>query len=549
LKEAYTDKTKPGKNMGARPKILIVDDYIDNIYVIEELLSELDVEPVRAMSGAEAIRKIEQQEYALVLMDIQMPDMNGFETVENIRKNSKNRLLNIIFVTAVRDEVANHIKGIKTGAIDFMTKPLIPEVFTGKVNSFINLYRERKRLEEEIRKRKEIEAELQKSREQSEEAVRVKQQFLSTISHEIRTPLNAIVNTVNFLLYEEPRSDQLENVEILRFSAENLLQLVNGVLEYSKLDAGKIEFESIDFDFRKLMSSIRQSFEPDATGKGLVLEFQSDEQIPAVIGGDPARVSQILNNLIGNAIKFTGNGKITVVTRILRESPGDIELAFSVEDTGIGIPMEKQAHIFGVFTQASSSISRKYGGTGLGLAISKMLVELQGGQLTVESREEQGSTFSFALKFRKSDKIRLQEEEKDMPLFRNLKGINVLVVEDNLINQKIVSKLLSRWEASTDIAENGKIAVEKIRNRQFDLVLMDINMPEMNGYEATLKIREMEGEYFRELPILALTASAFVEDRKQIFACGMNGYVIKPFSPAELNRKIARFLKTTLLVN
>ncbi len=378
-----------------------------------------------------------------------------------------------------------------------------------------------------------------------EKANKNRSEFLSTMSHEIRTPLNAIVNSANLLLYENPRKDQLENLEILKFSGESLLRLINGILDYSRIDSGKIELEYVFFDLRKILESIRHSLEPEARKKRLKMELVITDNIPLIINGDPGRLAQVLFNLVGNAVKFTEQGKVSVTVAVAGDSEDMVELMFRVQDTGIGIPEEMQDKIFDAFTQAGSSITRQYGGTGLGLSISKMLVELQGGRMELESQPGKGSIFTFFLKFKKALEQENPEEAAGTTSFQNLNGMKILIVEDNPINQKIVVKLLSNWNAVTEIAENGLVAVEKVSADHFDLVLMDLHMPDMNGYEATSRIRELEGNYFKSLPILALTASAFIEDRTKIFNHGMNGYIIKPFSPAELNMKISNFIRQT----
>lgn len=526
-----------------KPRILIVDDKVNNILVIEGLLADIEVEFVRAMSGLEAIEKSASDEFALVLMDVQMPGMDGFETVEIMRKNPKNEYLPIIYITAIYNENYYRTKGIKTGAVDFLTKPIITDLFIGKVTIFINLYRQRKQLEQEIVRRQGIETELKKAKVVAEEAASAKQQFLSTMSHEIRTPLNGIVNTARMLHDEDPRPDQLDNIEILQFSADNLLRLVNDILDFSKIDSGKVEFEAIDFELRRLLTGIRQSFEYEILRKRLRMDVEVDEKIPAVIVGDSVRLSQILINLLGNAIKFTHEGGVTISVDLLSDTEDDIALRFKVKDTGIGIPADKQQYIFESFTQASSSTTRKYGGTGLGLAITRKLVGLQGGDLELDSAVDVGSTFSFTLKFSKSSKDHIAEEMIHDSTFRSLKGLKVLVAEDNVVNQKIVSKYLAKWDVAVDLAENGMVAYERILENIYDVVLMDLHMPELSGYDSTVKVRATPGDYYGSLPIIALTASAFLEDRDKIYTFGMSGYIIKPFNPAELYWKIAPFLK------
>ncbi|MFH1297353.1 MAG: response regulator [Bacteroidota bacterium] len=529
--------------MKLKPKVLIVDDRIKNIIVLEKMLADLDIKIERALSGKEAIEKIRETEFALVLMDVRMPDMDGFETVEKIRDDMQNDLLPIIYITAFYDEDYYRIKGFRTGAVDFITKPIIPDVLIGKVSVFMKIYLQRKSLEDEIKRREQVEQDLKKARDLAEEATRAKQKFLSTMSHEIRTPLNAIINTANMLREENPRPDQIDSMEILKFSAVSLLQIVNDILDFSKIEAGKIEFEKGEFEIRNLLNGVKQSFDYEVSRRDLQMEVLIDEDIQPVIIGDSSRLTQILVNLAGNAVKFTQQGCITLEAKLLKRNKSEIDIEFSVNDTGIGIPEDKLELIFESFTQASSSTTRKYGGTGLGLAITRKLVELQGGKLKVESKVNKGSTFSFTLPFRVSNKTHLDNGLDESISFHSLEGLRVLVVEDNMVNQKIVSKYLNKWEASYDIAENGRIAVEMVTKNRYDVVLMDLHMPEMSGYEATQLIRAMEEDHFKTLPIIALTASVFLEDREKIMKFGMTGFITKPFNPKDLFWTISPLLK------
>ena len=260
-----------------------------------------------------------------------------------------------------------------------------------------------------------------------------------------------------------------------------------------------------------------------------------------MIIGDSARLLQILINLTGNALKFTERGNVSVEVIVLEESAPNTTLQFSVIDTGIGIPEDKLQNIFESFTQASASTTRQFGGTGLGLTITKKLVELQGGTISVESVVGKGSCFSFVLSFRRGEKKRIPDELASAVTFNSLKGMKVLVVEDNYLNQRIISKVLQKWDIDIDLAENGQIAVDMIRNNKYHLVLMDLHMPVMNGYDASIQIRRLDGDYFAQLPIIALTASAFFQDKERIYSHGMNGFIIKPFKPADLYAKISAY--------
>lgn len=525
-----------------QPRVLIVSNDDNNINEIEALLSRSNLNLVQARSCKEAVEKTERFEFAVVLIEV-----NSDFTEENcltdvIRKDKKHEHLNILYIMDDSSETYHDKDLFDSGAVDFIARSFIKGILKGKVERMINQYNQRKQLELELEQREVIERELKEAKRLEEEAVVAKKQFLSMMSHEIRTPLNAIINTINLLITEKPRKDQAEDMDVLKFSAENLLHLINEILDFSKIDSGKVEFEEIEFNVRKLVTGIQQSLLYGMVKKGIALKFSVDDDVPTFLVGDSVRLAQIIFNLVGNALKFTEKGKVVFKASVHHNEDGFIHIAFNVSDTGIGIPEEKQQYIFDAFVQASASTTREYGGTGLGLTITKMLVEKQGGIIEVKSKPNVGSTFSVIMKFRKSRKNQQDVNPAKLSEIRSLDGMNVLVVEDNLINQNIVSRLLTKWNALADTAENGRIAVQKVSRNHYQLVLMDLHMPEMNGYEATQKIREMEGEYFKNLPILAVTASAFAEDRKKICDSGMNGYIIKPFHPAELNSKISHFL-------
>jgi signal transduction histidine kinase/DNA-binding NarL/FixJ family response regulator len=531
-----------------RPNVLIVKTSISDINEIETLLSDCNIEMVKANSETEAVELAKKIEFALVLLETDPLKVDCFEFAKEIRKNQKYEHLNILYITDDCCEVyTNNEFPLLTG-VDVIARPFVRWVLKDKVERLVRQFIDRKNLEEELLQRRIIEEELIKSRKQEEKAGKAKTQFLSTMSHEIRTPLNAIINTINLLISEGPRKDQVKDMEVLKFSADTLLQMINEILDYSKIDSGKIEFEEIDFNIHKLISKIKQSLQFGIVKNGNTLDFFVEDDVPDFIVGDSVRLAQILFNLIGNALKFTENGKVTFTTEVSQEYDDNIELRFRISDTGIGIPEEKLSDIFDAFTQANAATTREFGGTGLGLAITKMLVEKQGGHIEVSSKPNVGSTFLVYLKFKRSNKNEHDEIPEKLAEIQSLDGLKILVVEDNLINQSVVTRLLTNWNAITDTADNGRIAVGKIIENHYELVLMDLNMPEMSGYEATRKIREMEGNYFKKIPILAVTASAFVEDRKKILASGMNGYIIKPFHPVELNSKISRFLNRDMLV-
>lgn len=374
----------------------------------------------------------------------------------------------------------------------------------------------------------------------AEKASQAKADFLSTMSHEIRTPLNAVIGTTHLLLQEDPRADQVENLSTLRFSAENLLVLVNDILDFSKIEAGKIEFIDEDIDLRELLSVIRQTFGPSAEDKGLALEFSVEARVPDTVVTDGTRLNQVLMNLISNALKFTKNGKVKVEVDFLDFQDDKVSLEFSVTDTGIGIEKEKQKLIFDEFSQASSSTTREFGGSGLGLAIVKQLLALQGVEVQLESEQGRGSRFSFIQTFKNNpNALPVKVNTGKQPSLKPFPAVKVLLVEDNQVNVIIASKFLKKWGLLVDLAENGQEALEMVTMNHYDLVLMDLQMPLMDGYTATKEIRKFD----QKLPIIALTASALNDVRERVFSVGMNDFVTKPFNPTTLYQKIKKHLR------
>ncbi len=397
---------------------------------------------------------------------------------------------------------------------------------------------------EVITERKNAEKALIKAKEEAENAANVKTQFLSTMSHEIRTPMNAVIGFTHLLL-QNPREDQLEYLNILKFSGENLLVLINDILDFSKIEAGKLEFENVDFNIKDLLRNVSAAMLHSANEKKIELNLIIDDDLPEAIIGDSVRLVQILTNLISNAVKFTDQGKVTVSASVAKKGTDKTIISFEVKDTGIGIPIDMQQAIFESFTQASSDTTRKYGGTGLGLTITKRLIELQGSTINLISEPGKGSIFYFNLTFQNSAvKIASADPYNLPPIPKSLKGVKVLIVEDNPINVLLVKKFLKQWEITCDVAENGAIAVELAGANIYNLILMDLQMPVMDGYEATQQIRKLlPEERYKKLPIIALTASAMLDNKDKTFIVGMNDYVNKPFNPDELYRKIVQYSK------
>lgn len=381
---------------------------------------------------------------------------------------------------------------------------------------------------------------LKKSKNDAELAAQAKTDFLSTISHEIRTPLNAVVGISHLLLDENPRKDQVENLTSLKYSAEHLTSLINDILDYNKLESGNFEFEEIDVDLKELAERIYQAYRAKALEKNIEMRLQYDSNISGGILADRTRLNQILNNLIDNAIKFTRRGSVTLRVILVSSTEHTLTIRFEIEDTGIGIPKEKQQMIFERFTQASSSTTREFGGTGLGLSIIKRLLELQGARIDLRSEVGVGSCFAFEQTYEKGSAHFVKPVTFDDDyLEHRLRGKRVLLVEDNPMNVLVTEKFLKRWKMIMEVAENGQVAVDKTSENYYDVVLMDLQMPVMDGYEASREIRKSKNP----VPIIALTASALLRVQEKVHDAGMNDFVTKPFDPKELVRKLARHMK------
>lgn len=524
--------------------LLIVDDRPENIVALEALLQRDDVNLITTTLPNEALRLCWEKDISIALVDVQMPGMDGFELVEILKSNPRTKDILIIFVTAISTETKYAVKGLNAGAVDYLYKPLNPYVTSAKVDSFIQIVRNQRDIKQKNRALEAYQKKLIEAKELAEQGKRIKENFLANMSHEIRTPINGIIGIANLVRNTSLTEEQREMMNLLEISSQSLLGVINDILDLSKIEAGKFKITRMETNLAKNCISVINLLKIPARERGLNLVMELDEHLPESVMADSLRLNQILMNLIGNAIKFTTQGSVTLKVKIIDRKGNNLKIRFAVTDTGIGIAKENISKIFETFEQADEQTTVKFGGTGLGLSIVKNLAKLKGGILEVESEMHKGSTFCFTNWYEVIQGTQVKQPQEST-LFLPFEDVKVLVAEDNMINKFLITKILKDWKITMDLVDNGKEALDKLKENDYDLILMDTFMPVMNGLDAIRLIRKGYAPGKETIPIITFSAAVMEEDKKTAIDAGADDVVSKPFEMEVLYKKIKLFIKSS----
>lgn len=523
-----------------KTKILIVDDIRENILALHAIIDSPELEIYHAQDADTALEMVFENEFALALLDVQMPSLTGFELAKLIRGVERSRHLPIIFVTAQDKGASLEFAGYEMGAVDLLFKPLDPHVVRSKVRVFVTLDQQSKQLQEQIR----IASQLA---EQAEEANLAKSRFLANMSHEIRTPLAAVLGFSELLADPKTRDSERQRLwGAIGRNGELLMRVIDDVLDLSKIEAQKLELNPSQFNLRDMFRDLELTMGHKAREKGVDLRLNYASSGKDDYISDPTRVKQVLLNVINNAVKFTDSGSITVDASVSRlpEAPKEARLTIRVTDTGIGLSPEQQNRLFQPFSQADSTTSKKFGGTGLGLVIAKQLAQrLGGGVQLVKSEPGKGSVFevTFTLEIAEKEtaaQAQSSSSEAKKPLANTLTGKNILVVDDVIDNRELMEMFLEPTGADIDLAESGEQALRKVREGGPDVILMDIQMPGMDGYATTKELRK---HGFKK-PIIALTAHAMRAETERCLESGCDLVMTKPVNRAALIQTLSGLL-------
>ena len=562
-------------------KFLLVDDLAENLFAFEHSLRREGLTVVSVRSGAQALEALLVHDFALAIIDVEMPAMDGIELADLMRGSERTRHVPIIFVTAGLRERQQQFRGYEAGAVDFLFKPLDPLALRNKAQTFFDLYRQQQqlarqlgllreqqaRLEQRNRELAAAQEESRRAREAAEASNRAKDEFLANVSHEIRTPMNAVLGMTELVLDTALNEAQRRALKTVHAAADKLMGTIDDLLDFSKIEAGKLELDPRDFSLRSELGQTLAALSLRAQRKALELKCEIAAELPDQLVGDAPRLGQILTNLVGNALKFTERGEVALRVALRARGSDGVVVRFLVSDTGIGIPREKQRTIFGAFEQQDMSTTRKYGGTGLGLTIAARLIALMGGELSVDSEVGRGSTFSFDARFAERRERSRPRSDGPAPILANqpwqslLGGdassdreqsarpselrhaepaLRVLVAEDNEFNSELLLQLLVRRGHRVRLANTGREALRLAEEGGHDLLLLDVHMPELDGFSVIEAIRQRELSTGSRLPVIAVTARSRQVDRERCLAAGMDDFLVKPISAAKLWESIER---------
>jgi len=534
-----------------RKKIIAVDDNPENLTLLKNTLKDIYmVYPVP--SAAEMFELLEHVQPELIMLDVEMQDMNGYEAARKLKENNKHNEIPIIFLTSMNDP-KSEIEGLTLGAVDYIHKPIVIPLLLQRLKMHLS-FQDHQREIKDMLELKSKEVILREAAEQEAlSASQAKSDFLSHMSHEIRSPLNAVIGMMN-IGYEK---EDIEEVKVYLVRAKNaanhVLNVINDILDMSKIEANKLELSFNDFDFKKMISKIVDVTGIRAQEKHQQITVNMEPDIPSFINCDELRLTQVITNLMTNSIKFTPeNGKITLSVQKLDEKDGEITMQIEVADNGIGISPEQQTRLFKAYSQADGGTTRKFGGTGLGLAISKRIVELMQGSIWIESELDKGAKFIFTIKVKKVEQSAEQSSDKSASAVPagikaddlHLSGYTILAADDTDFNREILAKYLDKTGVAIDFAENGRKAVDMFKKNpdKYSLIFMDINMPELSGDEATKEIRALDSKKAKEIPIIAMTADVFKEDIEKCLSVGMNDHISKPIVLPVLFGKLKQYM-------